>query len=454
MSKKLKTFLFVIVGIIIATGLGLGGYFLVNNLATVTVSDLRIVAYDGTPIRNRDVYLQDSAHNQFNISVKVESNGNNRVIFESSDRSVARIFSSGNGYVVKYYKAGKARITAYSAATADVYDSFVVTVHEDFVADIVVDGKTDKVLEVYSNGQTKEFDYVASGVLDSYVNNALIRVVDDYNKEIIKDVRIDVINKKLYIDTNLSKDSNVETINLQAYYVDSNGKEHVAKNFAYTVNVVGYDIKEIQLVISQDHYFNNKSNIFLGNDILTPYATDDELKEHLVDSETENAVREIYLTNDVNTIYFLTRVIYTDGTYEYPSVEGFSSEVTQYIEAKKPTNDSGNWAAQINKTAVASLSASTKDTLSISLTIVKTVDDATISITKENNFEIWYLYDSASDDTNIDVRKNKLYKYNADEQYYEYIYWDSRYRRTDAITDANQRVIDFNCPDEDKPTHN
>ena len=452
MSKKLQTFLFGAVSFVIVAGIGLGGYFLVNNLATVTISDLRILAYDGTPIRNTDVYLQDSAHNQFNIKVKVESTGTNAVMFESSDRSVARIFSASNGYVVKYYKAGKARITAYSAATSAVYDSFDVTVHEDFVANIVIDGKLDNVLEVYGNGQTKEFDYVASGVLDSYANNALIRVVDDYNKEIIKNVSIDTKNKKVYIDTNLSKESNVETINLQSYYVDSNGKEHVAKNFSYTVNVVGYDIKEIQLVISQDHYFKDKSHIFLSSSILTPTATDDELKAHLVDAEAEKAVREIYLTNDVNTIYFLTRIIYTDGTYEYPSVEGFSSGTTLYIEAKKPTNDSGNWAAQVNQAAVASLTDSKQDTLSISFTIRKTVDDRTISVTKMDNFVIWYLDEGSAKDT--EVRKTKLYDYNVDEQYYEYIYWDSRYRRTDAITDADQRVIDFNCPEADKPDHN
>lgn len=451
MSKKLKTFLFVAITLVIVAGLGIGGYFLVNNLATVTVSDLRILAYDGTPIRDTDVFLQDEEHNQFLIKVSISSSGTNGVIFSSSDSSVAKVVRTSAGYAVKYYKAGSAKITVYSAVTAAVKDSFVVNVHEDFVADIVIGGKTDNVLEVYGNGQANEFDYDATGVLEnSYANSALLRVVDNYDKNIIKKVEIDTVNKKVFVDTNLTREYSAQSINLQSYYIDSNGKEHIAKNFYYTLNIVGFDIKEIQLVISQDHYFSDRSHILLSSDILES-ETDEQLKEHLIDPEKESAVREIYLTNNVNTVYFLTRAIYTDGTYEYPSLESLNTPVPLgkkiYIGAQKPTN-SNIWAAQINNTEIATLSDSIPDSLYISFAIQKKDGDTTIEISKLKTFTIWYIKEGTSKYN--EVQNTKLYRY-LDEGYYEYIYWDTRYRRTDAITDATGRIIDFDCPDEQKP---
>jgi len=453
MNKKLKTLLFLSIAIVVVLGVGLGGYFLINNLATVTISDLRILAYDGTPIRDTDVFLQDAEHNEFLIKVKIESSGTNAVSFKSSDKSVANVVSTSKGFAVKYYKAGTAKISVSSAVTSGVTDSFVVNVHEDFVADLVIDGKADNVLEVYGNGKANEFDYEATGVLEnSYANSALIRVVEDYDTEVIKKVEVDTAKKKVYIDTNLTRESSVQTINLQTYYIDSNGEEHVAKNFAYTLNVVGYDIKEIQLVISQDHYFSDKSHIFLSSDILAS-ETDEQLTQHLVDAENESIVKEIYLTNDINTIYFLTRVLYTDGTYEYPSIESFSSVPptgkTIYIDAKTPTNDSNNWAAQVNKTTVLdpSVDDSIADSLYIRFTIRKTIDDKSIETSKLSTFIINYLKEGTSKYN--EVNNTKLYKY-AD-GFYEYIYWDTRYRRTDAITDANGKIVDFDCPDEDKP---
>ena len=435
MSKRLKRFLFIIIGIVVVAALGVGGYFLIGNLSAVTINDLRILAYDGKEMKNTEKYLIDETHNQFDIIVDIQSTGSTAARVTSSNKDVAIVEKNGDVFTVKYFGVGKTTITAYSALTTAVKDSFVLTVSEDFVADVVIDEKTDNVLTVFGNGKTNAFDYVATGVLaDDTSNNALLRVVDDYDKNVIRSVRLDQPSKKIYIATNIAKEDSSQMINLQSYYVDEDGEEHIIKNFVYTLDVIGYNIKEIQLLISQDHHFENKKQVYLEYGADPDKATyDREGGEQLVD--------EIYLTKNVGTIYFMTRVVYTDGTMEETSEDAtLTSGFLGYVKPLQIT--SSFWAAQVqaNSAAVAAVTDYAEEYISISYTIDKTAYGKTISISRSCRFHIMYMVENQPAYTSF--TNNKLYKL-VDSTYYEYIYWDTRYMRTDAITDAEGRIIGF-----------
>ena len=435
MNKKLKRFLFITIGIVVVAALGIGGYFLIGNLSAVTISDLRIVAYDGTQMKNTNVYLIDETHNQFDIFVNIDSTGSYSSRVTSSNKDVATVEKNGDGYTVKYHSVGKTTITAYSALTATVHDSFVLTVSEDFVADVVIDEKTDNVITLYGNGKTNELSYVATGVLaNNTSNNSLLRVVDDYDKNVIRSVKLDQAHKKIYIATNIAKEDSSQMINLQSYYIDDAGEEHIIKNFVYTLDVIGYNIKEIQLLVSQDHHFENRTNVYLEYGLNKDKAT--------YDKETEKVVDEIYLTKNISTIYFMTRVVYTDGTMEYTSAQDatLTSGFLGYVKPLQIT--SSFWAAQVQSgsAAVAGVTNYADEFISISYTIEKTAFGKTIEIGKTCRFHILFMLENQPAYNSF--TNNKLYKL-VDEKYYEYVYWDTRYERNTAITDAEGRIVGF-----------
>lgn len=427
MSKKLKTLLFILIAVVVASAIGVGGYFLVDNLSAVTVNNLRILAFDDTPIKNTDVYLQDKGHNSFLIKVDVDSTGTNSVYFVSSNPSVASVSWASGGYRVSYYKAGKTTITCYSNATDSVRDSFVLSVHENFVADIVVDEKYDNIIEVYGNGKVNTFNYKATGVLaNEYANNELIRVVEDYDTSVLKSVSIDKINKKLNIETQLVKENSTQILHLQSYYVDADGVEHTSKNYFYTLNVVGFNIKEIQLILSQDQYFADKTHIYLHQGI-------DETKAFKQEGEVFE--KNIYLTQTVDTVYFATRVVYTDGSFEYSPISGFTSESQQqWIKPEEPAVDSNVWTAKVQQKAIEEISQEDDDFITISYRI----EVGDLELNESYTFRLTYV-------SLTRINNKPLYKF-VDEQYYEYNYWDTRFKRTDAIVkiiDGVARIVGF-----------
>ena len=435
MNKKLKTLLIVLASIVLIVGVGAGGYFLIGNLSKTTVSDFKIVNAEGKPIKDTDVYMVSSSENKLDINVRVDSTGAENVSFSSSNSSVARVFKSGNRYVVRYYKPGETIITA--SVNENVKDSFKLTVKQDFVSNIVIEGNEDNIVTMYADGTTTEYSYVAKGTAsNTQCDNSLIRFVDNYDKTVFESISINTSNKTLSVKSNLVTVDSVETITLQTYCIDENGQEFVENNFVYTINVVGYRIKDIQLLVSQDYSFKN-SYVYLSE-------TDDGTENpnrFILDGET--IIDEIYLTSSIDKVYFRTRVLYTNNTYKDVSYTGSISTTPDsdyYIQINSGNANGMDYWLCVDKTKVAELTETVKPVIGIGYT------DTEINYRAEKSFELIYLVPSTeTSSVYYKFFNNKLYSKHVDGgvTYYEYIFWDTRYQRTDTITDADGKIIGF-----------
>lgn len=447
MSRRLKKLLIVLAVIVIVAGVGVGGYFLLTNLSKTTVSDLKIIDSNGVKINDTSVYLQSSDNNKFNIRVSVDSTGSGSVYFRSSDDKVATVVRDGNSYAVEYYKAGSTVITAYSSATTNVKDSFTLHVYEDFVTNIVIDEKTDNVLTAYGDGNKQVYNYVATGVTaDVKCNNELIRIVDNYDKNVFNSITINQDKSTITFDTKQVKEDSVQTLVLQSYYIDEFGTEHVSKNFFYTVNVIGYRIKDMQMIVSQNYQFEN-SFIYLSADDSSKTSGEDPFLE-----DGEVLINNIYLTDKIKTAFFKIRVIYSNGdSIPYSGSISSGAGSKNYVKTAKVNSNGMNYLISVNADAVATLDETDSDFIEITFT-----DEKDNQATRA--FEITYLVESDDAGSTYQEFINKsLYVKCVDKDtheflYYEYIYWDSRYCRLDTVVNSNGQVIDFVGADPDCET--
>lgn len=442
MSKKLKVLIIVIAVIVSTAALFVGGYFLINNLSSTTVYNLQIVSADGSPIKNTSVYLTSEAQNNFKISVKISASNNSGYYFESSNTDVANVVKIDNDFYVKYYKPGEAIISVYSRVTRGVYDNFKVTVYNNIVGDIVIDGNKDNIITVYGDGNESIKNYIATGIMENLdCNNMQLRVVDDYNKNVFNSISIDAETQSLKINTKLVTYDSTESFCLQSYYIDENGNEHVEKNYQYTLNVIGYRIQDIQLLVSENYQFTGNSYLFLS------YNETDTDKSKVFKLEGEEIIDHVYITKDVKTLFFKIRVVYSNSTYADISTADITSGSSRnYVEIVGGSSRNMDYWSVTAKDNIPLTNHAAYDYINFSYT------DIVVNSFVQKEFEIIYL--EASTDTESDYYRfinKELYERVADSNlpegkdtlYYSYIYWDSRFKRTDAITNANGQIIDF-----------
>ena len=444
MNRRLKKLFIILAIIVVVAGAGVGGYFLLTNLSKTTISDLKIIDSKGAKINDTSVYLESNKNNRFNINVSVDSTGSGSVYFRSSDNSVAKVVKDDGSYVVEYYKAGSAVITAYSSATADVKDSFTLHVYEDFVTNIVIDGKADNVITAFGDGNKHTCTYEATGIAaDVKCNNELIRIVDNYDKSIFNSITLNQDKNTITFDTKQIKSDTVETLVLQTYYIDEFGVEHVSKNFFYTVNVIGYRIKDMQMIVSQNYQFED-SYIYLSADDSSKTTGEDPYLE-----DGEILINNICLTNKIKTAFFKIRIIYSNGDLVLSSGSISSGAGSKnYVKTAKVNTNGMNYLISVNADAVASLDETDSDFIEITFT-----DEKNNQATRA--FEITYLVESDDASSTYQEFINKsLYVKCEDKDtdeflYYEYIYWDSRYCRLDTVVNSKGQVIDFIGTDPD-----
>lgn len=457
MNKKLKKFLVTILGVVVSIGAVVGGYFLFVNLAKVTINDLKILDANGKPINDTSVYLSDQDHNKFVISPSINtSNGAESGYFSSSNSSVARVRRENSNYIVEYYKAGEATITLYSQSTNTVSDSFVVTVYEDFIQKVtmyqMINGEQhkyeDNVLNVYGNGQKNVFGYISEGMLEgSAGNDMLFSVVNNYNKSVIKSVELNQTDKELYITTNLTKENSVQTICLQTYYYDADGNKHVVKNFEYQVNIIGFDIQEIQLIVCNTHELDESNYLYLNTSYYPGENTEIDNDRHPPKRVEDRPVGVICLSKSVKEFYFKIRIYFTDGTYENPQgtiATGFATGLNYYKIYK---DNPDYFLISLGAEELLPATSEAKKQFSIRYTCQKTVGETTVSCDKTMFFYLTYLKEDALDSTYDNFINKSLYVAKVDALnnilYYEYRYWDIRYQRKDEITDASGKIIGF-----------
>ncbi len=439
MSKRLKKVLFILLGIVLTAGIAVGGYFLISNASSATVYNLRILTADGVQINDTSRYLQVNSNNNFAISVDVStSSGAKSCYFSSSNPSVAKVVVSNGKYYVQYYKAGTATITAYSSVTTSVYDSFTLNVYDNYVNEIVIDNQEDNKLTLYGDGTTYTYDYQSTGVLaDVDCNNMLTRVVENYNTDVIENISIDNVNKQLTISSQLVIEDSNQIFYLQTYYVDSYGVEHVVKNYSYNVDVIGYRINDMQILVSEDYLFSNKTYVYLSDTTSADSA-------YILDGET--IISDIVLSNKINNLYFKIRVIYSNNTWKDVSYE--DNILPTEIEGSD-LNFVGGWArkmdywyVEMKQETISTLSSSTLDIVrafSVSYT------DETVDSSIKKDFLI--TYKNSSSESYAEFIDKDLYARVLDASgniiRYKYIYWDTRFRRIDTIADYNGNIVGF-----------
>ena len=438
MNKKLKVFLFTFLGVLLVVGLGVGGYFLISNLSTTTIYNVSILTKDGALINDTSRYLLSTTTNNFPIQVSVETDsGKGECFFTSSNPAVAKVVVIDGEYYVQYYKAGTATITAYSRYTTSVYDSFKLNVYDNYVSDIVIDRKTDNLLTAYGDGREYVFDYETTGILENEnCNNMQTRVLDNYDTTVIENISINQIDQTITIKSKLVTQDSLQVFYLQTYYVDVRGQEHVVKNHAFTVNVIGFRIDDMQLLVSENYQFKNQTYVYLSD----PTTADSAFL-----LENEKVIADIVLSETVKNLYFKIRVIYSNKTYE--DVSFVDSVLPTEIEGSF-LNFTGGWAlgmnywfVQMNEEALETASQQTDIVRAFSLSYT----DEVVKSSMKKEFKITYKHkdtQSYQDFINKDLYA-KVVDSDGNLIRYEYIYWDSRYRRTDTKTDARGNIIGF-----------
>lgn len=459
MNKRLKVVLFVLLGIASFVGLVIGGYFLLNSAYSATIYNVQIVDENGSPMNNITRNLVSSDTNFVKLDVNIQSSDSQQVaLFSSSNPDVAKVIRQDDGYILKYYTAGSATITAYSQLMPEVRDSFVITVNQNFIDNIVIADYIDNRFSVFADGVTHPYPYCAVGTdgekesTDNAIfDSMLLRVVDNYDKSVFESIKINQINKTVEIKTNIVVADSTQVFYLQAYYIDDQQNEHVIKNFAYYVDVVGKKIVDIQLLISEDYRFDSSKSGYIY------LSTDDDHFDYKKTNEI--IMKDVVFSSGVSNLYFKIRLIYSNHTSADVSTGGV------VVTGMEDINDKC-----LNFTGSIDLGM---DCWLLSFTLPKTDYSSQGKIEREfkieysqnlaegqntsleRTFKVTYKFDKAiiEEGNNVNHYKNfvnqNLYASVVKESdldtilYYEYIYWDSRYLDRNNVVIKDGKIVSF-----------
>ena len=430
MNRKSKRIIIILVTIfVLAVVVFIAQSVISNNSATV-VKDLRIrqvVGENQVDVFDKEVYLSSEDENKFEVVLDYGVSSGIRWTVNSSDTSVAKAVSvKGRTFIIEYYKAGKTTITAHPVDSYAIKDSFVLTVKENYPTNFVFDDlisdseekypnsgytKADEENEISIYADTKEytFHFKAEALNEqSIVNNGLL-VVDDYDKNIFDNVEIDPVNSTLTIKTKSEVPANTQVLTIQCKKTEEN-KEEIIDNFQIFVNVKGYYIEYLQAQISETPNFEDGIVYIIGEGPLQ----DGEVR---IDNS-------LYLMKDVaDMVYMKVRGVYTNGDYldlttNQALGKNFgllsSENIGGYIIAYVVTT-SGSLTTNISMEYGVSNPTSLQFSVSYSESILKEL--------KSN------LYKKVED-----ASGNVLY--------YEYNYWDMRFKRNDEIT-VDGKIVEF-----------
>lgn len=466
MSKKFKTFIIIIAVVIAVIGFGVGGYFLMSSLSSSTVLDFKIVdpTNNNREFNTTHKYLISGKENKFRIDVVSEtSNGRGSYVFSSSNPDVAQVITEGEEYWVNYYNVGQAVITARSRAAEKVYDSFTLQVSEEIVADITIAGTQDgKTLKLYANGRTQSYSFNSVGLLSytnddgetEYVdcNNMNLRIVDNYDKAVIKNIKLNQDNGEIVVTSKIKNVDSKQNFYIQAYYTDDQDIEHIVKNFAFNIDVVGYRIADLQLLVSQDYYFRGTNYVLLARGSSAEDAV-------LADPQNEQILDAVNFTSAVSQLYFKIRAVYTDGTFkDVSNLDPLASDPSGNTTASGESylftdkDSSGFWRVLADSSILQSIQGGNEITLlHFDMTYTDYLEDNDgnqLSDPVTKTFDINYLnYSDKTASMYQDFVNTKLYTKQGG--VYEYIYWDTRFARRDVIVDELGRIIGFQS---DPPT--
>lgn len=447
MSSKLKKWIIAVV-VFLLVGIGtLVAVTMLSGLSTSTVYALSLVEQVGSgeeeqfkEIISKEVYLKSQTStnqeegNFFMVQVKYSASSFLNFSVASSDNDVAKVEAvEQDKFKITYLKAGVTRITAFPTEGGNVNDSFVLTVREDVPTKFSID-KTgenednqfiigENQLSIFGDGNEYSFKFDATrGDKDSNLNIDSIYVLDDYNKDVFEDVFIRSDTKQLVVKARQREnDVDSQPINIQVRYGGEKGV--VVKNWTIVVDVRGYYIANIQLVISETPSFDGILNIY-GEGIK---------------NEGEREISQVYFSRIAPKVYAKVRLVYTNNQMEYAPV--------------------GNVSFDVDQSHTVATHYSIENFQNFGNFMEITIDGYAEFNFNYDRFTVRMTFNYLDID---EIRENSLYEYfynkllyrkiidpNLNISYFEYIYWDSRYVRTDTVCDDEGRIVGFNNGDPD-----
>lgn len=407
MSPKLKKFIIGMVVSVVVIIVAIAGFSMFSNMTTTTVFDLRIKdAVSDTEILNREVYLKSEQENSFKIKLYQKSSASSVFNVVSSNSKVAKVTKEGSEYKVTYFAEGVTDIIAYNVEETSIEDRFTLTIKENIpLSFVITDEKADSANEVsvYADAQLYSFDFEAKSVgVEDVVNLGCLSILD-FNRDVFESVEIDAVNSKLNIK---ARDNGVQSIKDIKEYITVQSKvnhngEVVLNNFLLNVNVKGYYINDIQLVLSLSPN-DNAANFIYGEGII---------------KEGETRIDRVVFTETINQVNAKVRVAYSNGTFK---------DITTAVELY-PTSD-----VLINRPI--------GDYCIISgfgaIDLIYTEDAVTLE--KEFTF---FRYNTGTTEYNNFI--NSLYTYDDETKVYTFNYWDIRFERKDVVTNEKGEIVGF-----------
>lgn len=434
MSSKLKKWILSIaIVLVVAVGAMIGFTFL-SRLSTSTIYDLRFVENISVPgdddepqtekkeIFEKTVYMTAAEDNYFDVELIANASAMVGFNVYSTNTNVATIDHVENEiYTVHYLSAGKTEIVATTVEESNISEKFTLFVKSSLATDIDIEEEegnpnivdTNEV-NVYSDGLEYRFNLSASrGDIKDSIDFSAIYVVDDYDQDIFENIYIDDSSKQLVIvaKENETKSNFNEIITLQVR--DGGSQGNVVSSQNVKINVRGYHISDMQLVLSQTSNFDGANSIF-GSGII---------------NEGEVRVREVNFTASVNTLYVRVRVVYTNGEIrDVSNLTTGNGQGVSVIKHHEQYSQYDYFELRIDGEAlhyIVSMTLQPTQTSSASFA----QDFTVIYRTERNGLQTFY--------------DNELYEYVEEEDgtgYYRYIYWDTRFQRDDVITEDGKIV--------------
>lgn len=423
MKTKTKKLIIIISAVVVSIVAFIVGFIVVTGLTTTTVKDLRILeAETSIEISEKDVYLTANDDNYFDIKLKTSVNGNTNFIVGSTNTAILTVTKIDDVYRVNYKKAGVARVIVTTLEASNVKDDLIVRVNEYVPTGFLIkDVEKENTIDIFADEKEYRFNFVTfQDKIKENINNSSISVLDNYDKSVFKSVSIDDHNSQLVVSAYKSEVFRKEIITLQSKQTDDEGNVKVVNNFVIVVNIKGYYILDVQLMLS------NTSNFVTSTNIYSQLLIDDSegnLDGVLLD-EGDKEVSGVYLTETVYIVYAKVRAVYTNGdkfdvTTEVAAENANKSQLVDYyvVNIRKDLGEN-NYSYD---------SVSSKFSYRGFETVL------TFSYLEEG-----------SNGYNNFVNHN-LYKkeFVGNDKYFEYIYWDNRYKRNDAITNAEGKIVGF-----------
>ncbi len=422
-SGKLKKAIIAVVIIFALSACGLVAFSFLSKMSTTTVYDLRIVEYESKKeIFDKEVFLTAEENNNFEIDLNVSASAITNFVFSSSDNSVASVSVKDDHYVVSYFKVGEVKIVASAFDNSNVRDSFVLTVRENYpISFKITDDRkvSENEISIYADLKEYQFDFLATSIDDENpVNNETFSVLDDYNKDVFESIKIDPATSKIVIKANKNSEATREFVTIVCKTTNEETGEKTIQNFLLIVNVKGFYIENLQLVLSTKPNFDNAKYV----------CGEGKLKE----GETKVEQERLVFCEDVNIVYVQVRIVYTNGDFDIVT---------------KNANSSANYGVNISQIQPGKNCFELEFTESanglVNVNVKFSYDSGSEHI--EKVFAFNYYGKESTNGYYEDFINNKLYKkYTEDEnEYYRYVHWDERYKRTDTITATDGKIIGF-----------